>query len=414
MKVVFPTCCGVDVHKTFVVATIITTPADSLQPHYQKKRFSTFNSDLNHFADWLLEHNCLDVCMESTGKYWVPVFNILEKRGIRIVIANPKWVKAVKGNKDDTKDSKWIGDLFRIGLVKSSFIPELNIRILREFLRYRYKLVSMKSSEKNRFQNAFTVCNVALDSVVSDMFGKSATAITDYLTSDESFDLDHCVSLLQHSLKKKAEKVLESIEGYSISDEQKARIKIIREHYDFVEKLISKVDTCVNEMVETSETAQNALSTWKETSKIFEQGREYYDKLRKVNDLISGSEKVKESVLMLSDISEIYVNNFGKMLTDKNFSQRELNAIAAGYNTIMKKSSRSIAELKNIINPTGMSMNDKERIDLVNRVYREMTHYKELANYYTRKNLHVSYLRAKEKNEQQQVFDLYGKDERYW
>ena len=163
--------------------------------------------------------------------------------------------------------------------------------------------------------------------------------------------------------------------------------------------LVQGIVNSVNEIVETSETAQNALSTWKETSKIFEQGREYYDKLRKVNDLISGSEKVKESVLML---------------TDKNFSQRELNAIAAGYNTIMKKSSRSIAELKNIINPTGMSMNDKERIDLVNRVYREMTHYKELANYYTRKNLHVSYLRAKEKNEQQQVFDLYGKDERYW
>ena len=221
MKVVFPTCCGVDVHKTFLVATIITTPADSLQPNYQKKRFSTFNSDLNRFADWLLEHNCLDVCMESTGKYWVPVFNVLEKRGIRVVIANPKWVKAVKGNKDDTKDSKWIGDLFRIGLVKSSFIPDLNIRILREFTRYRYKLVSMKSSEKNRFQNAFTVCNVALDSVVSDMFGKSATAITDYLTSDGSFDPEHCVSLLQRSLKKKAEQVLESIEGFSNASEQK-------------------------------------------------------------------------------------------------------------------------------------------------------------------------------------------------
>ena len=163
MKVVFPTCCGVDVHKTFLVATIITTPAASLQPNYQKKRFSTFNSDLNRCADWLLEHNCLDVCMESTGKYWVPVFNILEKRGI--------------------------GDLFRIGLVKSSFIPDLNIRILREFTRYRYKLVSMKSSEKNRFQNAFTVCNVALDSVVSDMFGKSATAITDYLNPLKAFPL---------------------------------------------------------------------------------------------------------------------------------------------------------------------------------------------------------------------------------
>lgn len=83
MKVVFPICCGVDVHKTFVVATIITTPADSLQPIYQKKRFSTFNSDLNRFADWLLEHGCLDVCMESTGKYWVPVFNILENAVFR-------------------------------------------------------------------------------------------------------------------------------------------------------------------------------------------------------------------------------------------------------------------------------------------------------------------------------------------
>ena len=261
MKVVFPTCCGVDVHKTFVVATIITTPVDSLQPRYQKKRFSTFNSDLNLFADWLLEHNCLDVCMESTGKYWVPVFNILEKRGIRVVVANPKWVKAVKGNKDDTKDSKWIGDLFRIGLVKSSFIPALEIRILREFTRYRYKLVSMKSSEKNRFQNAFTVCNVALDSVVSDMFGKSATAITDYLTSDESFDPEHCVSLLQHSLKKKAEQVLESIEGFSIADEQKTRIRIVREHYDVIEKLIVKVDTCVNEMVAKYEGEINLLCT---------------------------------------------------------------------------------------------------------------------------------------------------------
>ena len=261
MKIVFPTCCGVDVHKTFVVATIITTPADSLQPHYQKKRFSTFNSDLNRFADWLLEHNCLDVCMESTGKYWIPVFNILDRRGIQAVIANPKWVKAVKGNKDDAKDSKWIGDLFRLGLVKSSFIPELGIRILRELTRYRYKLTSMKSSEKNRFQNAFTVCNVALDSVVSDMFGVSATAITDYLASDESFSPDHCVSLLKRSLKKKADLVLESIEGFSIAPEQKERIKIIREHHDFIESLITKVDAYVNTMVEKYDSQIDLLCT---------------------------------------------------------------------------------------------------------------------------------------------------------
>ena len=253
MKVVFPTCCGVDVHKSFLVATIIKTPENSLQPSYQKKRFSSFNSDLNRFADWLYENDCMDVCMESTGKYWVPVFNILEKREIRVVIANPKWVKAVKGNKDDTKDSKWIGDLFRIGLVKSSFIPDKDIRVLRELTRYRYKLTSMKSSEKNRFQNAFTVCNVALDSVVSDMFGKSAAAITDYLTSDENFNAKHCVSLLQGSLKKKADDVLQSIEGYEITVEQKTRIGIVRDHLRYIDTLIDRVDSCINTMVDKYE-----------------------------------------------------------------------------------------------------------------------------------------------------------------
>ncbi len=253
MKVVFPTCCGVDVHKSFLVATIIKTPENSLQPSYQKKRFSTFNSDLNRFADWLHENDCLDVCMESTGKYWVPVFNILEKRDIRVVIANPKWVKAVKGNKDDTKDSKWIGDLFRIGLVKSSFIPEKDVRVLRELTRYRYKLTSMKSSEKNRFQNAFTVCNVALDSVVSDMFGKSAAAITDYLTSDEDFDAGHCLSLLQRSLKKKADDVLKSIEGYEMTAEQKTRIGIVRDHLHYIDTLIDRVDACINTMIDKYE-----------------------------------------------------------------------------------------------------------------------------------------------------------------
>lgn len=149
----------------------------------------------------------------------------------------------------------------------------------------------------------------------------------------------------------------------------------------------------VNEMVETSETARNAMSTFKEASKIYEQSRKYYDMLKSVNSLVSGSLKVKESVLMLSEISESYVTNYGKMLTDGNYTQWELEAIAFGYNNIMRKSSTSVAGLKDIINPTGMSMTDKERLDLIERVYREMRHYRTLVNYYTRKNLRVSYLR---------------------
>ena len=248
MNVVYPVCCGVDVHKSFFIATVITTTSD-IQPNYSRKRFSTFNNDIVRFADWLGLNNCNNVCMESTGKYWIPVFNILESRNINVTIANPKWVKAVKGNKDDKKDSKWIGDLFRLGLVPSSFIPSKPIRVLREFTRYRYKLVSMKSSEKNRFQNAFTVCNIGLDSVVSDMFGKSATLITDYLLSDDTFNPEYCVSLLQRSLKKKADSVLESIEGYQITKEQKLRMNTVRSHLTYIENSIKYLDDTIDSMV---------------------------------------------------------------------------------------------------------------------------------------------------------------------
>ena len=234
MKVTYQTCCGVDVHKSFLVATIIKT-SGGIVPSYQKKRFSTFNNSILEFKHWLLDNNCRDVCMESTGKYWIPVFNLLEDE-INVTIANPKWVKAVKGNKDDTKDSKWIGDLFRLGLVRGSYVPCKTIRILREYTRYRYKLVSCRSSEKNRYQNALTVCNVALDSVVSDIFGKSSTSIIDYLLEQSGHSINHeeIASKLLRRLKSKTDAVIESIEGYQMTDAQKYRMRLVRAHMDYI------------------------------------------------------------------------------------------------------------------------------------------------------------------------------------
>lgn len=258
MKVVYRICCGVDVHKKFLVATIITS--DQLTPHYQKKRFSTFNNSILQFKQWLLDNNCTDVCMESTGKYWVPVFNLLED-SINVTVANPKWVRAVKGNKDDTKDSKWIGDLFRLGLVPGSFIPCKAIRIIREYTRYRFKLVACRTGEKNRFQNVFTVCNVALDAVVSDMFGRSASSITDYLINSDSFDPQICVSFLQKSLKKKADEVIESIEGYQMAPEQKSRARLISSHLEFVKNTIGKLDNMLNVLAAPYESAIQLLCT---------------------------------------------------------------------------------------------------------------------------------------------------------
>ena len=157
MKVVYPICCGVDVHKTFLVGTIIST-TNGVQPHYQKKRFSTYNSDLHRFADWLHTNNCIDVCMESTGKYWVPVFNILEERSIRVTIANPKWVKAVKGNKDDTKDSKWIGDLFRWACQKFCVNASANFPIFFHDLWSLYMVHKVKVA--TAFILTFTLCTI--------------------------------------------------------------------------------------------------------------------------------------------------------------------------------------------------------------------------------------------------------------
>ena len=253
-----PICCGVDVHKKFLVATILT--GDYLIPQCKQKHFGTSFRNLLAFKQWLLDNNCKDVCMESTGKYWVPVWNVLEGIG-NVVIANPKWVSAVKGNKDDKKDSKWIGNLFRMGLVPSSYIPGKDIRILREFTRYRSKLVSMRSSEKNRYQNAFTVCNLTLDAVVSDMFGKSAMDIENYLLDTDTVDPEHCVSLLRNKLKKKSNEIIESVEGFNMTPEQKERVRIIQGHFADIEKRINQIDEIISRLTAEYEGTISLLCT---------------------------------------------------------------------------------------------------------------------------------------------------------
>ena len=121
LKIVYKICCGIDVHKTFVVACIASTN-DKGVTSYESHRFSTYTSGLKTLLQWLLDRNCKDVCMESTGKYWIPVYNILEK-DCSIVLAHPKYVKAIRGKKTDKKDAKWIADLFKHDLVAGSFMP---------------------------------------------------------------------------------------------------------------------------------------------------------------------------------------------------------------------------------------------------------------------------------------------------
>ncbi len=171
----------------------------------------------------------------------------------------------------------------------------------------------------------------------------------------------------------------------------------------------------VKEIATASKTVNNTLNNFREVEKIYRQGKEYYDALQKVKTLVSDAYKVKETILMVSDISSIYVNSYKKMLSDKNFTPKELDAIAFGYARLLEESSECLKELKDVVNVTSLSMTDKERMDVIYRVYRDVKEYKGLVNYYTNKNISVSYLRALKAGDTERVLSLYGTaSERYW
>ena len=242
LKIVYKICCGIDVHKTFVVACIASTNSKGVTT-YESHRFSTYTKGLKELLQWLLDHNCKDVCMESTGKYWIPIYNILEKE-CSVVLAHPKYVKAIRGKKTDKKDAKWIADLFKHDLVAGSFMPPADIRQLRDLMRYRSKLTNFRSSEKNRLQNCLTVSNIQLGNVVSDTFGKSAQAILDKILEnpeDTSFDLE---SLTYKSLKKKIPELRDAIDGY-ITPEQAGKLKVIKGHFEDLESRKAELEQLI-------------------------------------------------------------------------------------------------------------------------------------------------------------------------
>ena len=188
-KIFRKNCCGLDVHKTWIYACIgITDPNGRTE--YKQTRFSAFTKGLQELADWLAKYNCKEVCMESAGKFWIPVFNVLEKSCL-VTLAHPKYTKPQKGNKTDRKDAKWICDLFMCDMIKPSFIPPPDIRQLRDLMRYRMKLTNMLTGEKNRALNCLTVSNLKLDDVFSDVFGKSSRSIIAYILEHpgEKFDV---------------------------------------------------------------------------------------------------------------------------------------------------------------------------------------------------------------------------------
>lgn len=241
MKIVRPICCGMDVHKNTIVATIGITDKKKRITEYIQETFNTLNPDLLQLKQWLIDHNA---CMKSTGKYWIPIFNILEDE-INIYLTHPKYVKAIKGKKTDKKDSKWICDLFKHDLIKFSFIPSKEIRALREISRYRFKLVGMRSSERNRYQNCMTVSNIGLASVVSDPFGKTATNIMKEVLDSDIINDEKILKLIHGGCKNK-DKILDSLHNCNIESDQRFKMEESMHH---MQELQEHIKQCEIEMV---------------------------------------------------------------------------------------------------------------------------------------------------------------------
>ena len=242
LKIVYRNCAGIDVHKKIIVVTIAKTNKQDIT-EYQTKSFSTFTDDLIKCRDWLLANNTIDVCMESTGKYWIPVFNILEKK-CKCIITHPKYVRTILAKKTDKKDSVWIADIFKHGLVEPSFMPPEDIRQLRNLMRYRNKLVYSRTGEKNRFQNSLTVSNVQIANVLTDVFGKTSQSILKLMLEQPNLTLEDITPLLRKNSKSSPEDILKSING-SFDECQSSKMAIclnsINECIDLLEEQILKL-----------------------------------------------------------------------------------------------------------------------------------------------------------------------------
>ena len=269
LKIVNRKCAGIDVHKKIIVVTIAKTNEQDITA-YQTKSFNTFTEDLIRCRDWLVSNGTFDVCMESTGKYWIPVFNILEEK-CKCIITHPKYVRSIPGKKTDKKDSIWIADMFKHGLVEPSFMPPADIRQLRDLMRYRNKLVNIRSGEKNRFQNSLTMSNVQIANVVTDVFGKTSQSILKLMLSNPNLTLDDITPLLRKNLKSSPEEILKSING-NFDETQSSKMNIVLKHYDSINECINELEEQVLKLAYKYSTEINLLLTVpgiKEISAIF-------------------------------------------------------------------------------------------------------------------------------------------------
>ena len=257
MHVLYPCCCGLDIHKKFVVACVVTTTAEG-QMQKEIRTFSTMTPDLLTLLDWLHAVGCTHVAMESTGSYWRPVYNLLEGQ-CTLLVGNASHMKTVPGRKTDVKDAEWIADLLRHGLIRGSFIPSPAQRQLRDLTRYRTHVVEERARLTNRLQAVLEDANVKLASVVTDIRGVSARAILAALIAGET-NPSVLAELARGRMRAKREVLAQAVVGRFTSH----HAFLITEHLsqlDYLEETMERVSAEIAHRLAAEQTALELLDT---------------------------------------------------------------------------------------------------------------------------------------------------------
>lgn len=265
MQPILKSCCGIDVHKNMIKASIAKGPLDC-PPKFYTRTFSTMTRDLLKLKDWLTENDVEAVAMESTGVYWKPIFNILEN-DFQVILANPQYLKKVPGKKSDVKDCEWIASLLRCGLIPASFIPQRPIRELRELNRTRRKLVGMMSSEKNRIQKVLEDANIKLASVVSKIDGVSSMTMIQALLDKDSLSKEEITDMARGKLKSKVDQLVEALNG-KVTDHHRFLLKLHLNNIAFLADQVQEIDEQIQKLMIPFQKEESLIQTIPGISKI--------------------------------------------------------------------------------------------------------------------------------------------------
>ena len=264
MDKVYDKCCGIDVHKKLIVACF--RQGNKQEIH----EFGATTRELLELADWLKEGNCEMVAMESTASYWKPLYNILESSDLKAIVVNAHHMKAVPGRKTDVKDAEWITDLLQHGLLRASYIPAKDQRELRELVRYRKSLVGERGRELNRLQKMLEGANIKLSGTVSDINGKSARSILEYLLTGASIDSKKYDEMYEqrviaHNLKASKEQIIDDLNGV-MTPLQRRMMKELLAHLDELNVHIKNLDDEIDNFMKPEE--KGAVSVIEEVTGI--------------------------------------------------------------------------------------------------------------------------------------------------